>query len=133
MPTEYIYRRRVQFAETDMAGIVHFSMYFRYMEEAEHALWRSVGLQIAPPDGHIGFPRVAASCDFKAPLRFEEEFEVHVRVESVGRRSLRYGFTLRRGEEVLATGAMTSVSVEKRPGGVARSTDLPHDVVTRLQ
>lgn len=132
MPADFIYRRRVQFAETDMAGIVHFSMYFRYMEEAEHALWRSVGLQIAPPDGRIGFPRVAASCDFKASLRFEEEFEVHVRIDAVGRRSIRYGFTLRRGEDILATGAMTSVSVEKVPGAAARSIDLPPEVATRL-
>ncbi len=133
MPAEFIYRRRVQFADTDMAGIVHFSMYFRYMEEAEHALWRSVGLQIAPPDGTVGFPRVAAACDFKAPLRFEEEFEVHVRVETVGRRSLKYGFTLRRGDDILATGSMTSVSVERVPGGGVRSVELPPDVVTRLQ
>jgi acyl-CoA thioester hydrolase len=130
---DFIYRRRVQFAETDMAGIVHFSMYFRYMEEAEHALWRSVGLQIAPPDGRVGFPRVAATCDFKAPLRFEDEFEVHVRVEAVGRRSLKYGFTLRRGDEILATGSMTSVSVERVPEGGVRSVELPTDVVTRLR
>lgn len=116
-----------------MAGIAHFSMYFRYMEEAEHALWRSVGLQIAPPDGRIGFPRVAASCDFKASLRFEDEFEVHVRVDAIGRRSIRYGFTLRKGDEILATGSMTSVSVEKLPGTAAQSTELPADVVTRLR
>jgi YbgC/YbaW family acyl-CoA thioester hydrolase len=133
VPAEFTYRRRVQFAETDMAGIVHFSMYFRYMEEAEHALWRSVGLQIAPPDGTVGFPRVAAACDFKAPLHFEDEFEVHVRVEAVGRRSLKYGFTLRRDDDILATGSMTSVSVVRTPEGVVQSVELPPDVVTRLR
>lgn len=116
-----------------MAGIVHFSWYFRYMEEAEHALWRSRGLEIAPSEGHLGYPRVAASCDFKAPLRFEEEFEVDVRVEAVGRRSIRYGFTLRRGDDLLATGAMTSVCVEKRPGEPVRSVDLPDIVSARLR
>ena len=35
--------RRVQFHETDLAGLVHFSIFFRYMEEAEHALWRAAG------------------------------------------------------------------------------------------
>lgn len=133
MPAEFIYRRRVQFAETDLAGIVHFSWYFRYMEEAEHALWRSLGLQIAPPGGHIGYPRVSATCDFKGPLRFEDEFEVGVRVEAVGRRSLKYGFTLRRGDEILATGGMTSVCVTHEPGGGVRSVELPAEVVARLQ
>ena len=36
----------VEFAETDAAGIVHFSVFFRYMEEAEHAVWRQAGLDI---------------------------------------------------------------------------------------
>ena len=40
---EFTYRRRVQFYETDLAGIVHFSWYPRYMEEAEHAMWRDAG------------------------------------------------------------------------------------------
>lgn len=133
MPAEFTYRRRVQFAETDLAGIVHFSWYFRYMEEAEHALWRSLGLHIAPPGGQIGYPRVSASCDFKGPLRFEDEFEVDVRVDAVGRRSLRYGFTLRRGDEILATGAMTSVCVEKQPDRGVRSVELPAEVVARLR
>jgi acyl-CoA thioesterase FadM len=95
-------------------------------------LWRSVGLQIAPAEGDIGWPRVSASCDFMAPLHFEEEFEVRVRVEVVGRRSIRYGFTLVRGEDILATGTMTSVCVTKAPGQPARSRELPPDVVTRL-
>ena len=74
--SEYRYRRRVQFHEMDAAGIVHFSWFFRYMEEAEHALWRAAGLSIAPPGSDIGFPRVAASFDYHRPLRFEDEFDV---------------------------------------------------------
>ena len=64
MPAGFAYRRRVQFAETDLAGLVHFSMFFRYMEEAEHALWRAAGLTIAkagePPAGR-GSPRRSIS------------------------------------------------------------------------
>src|SRR3990172_6068366 len=54
--SEYRYRRRVQFADTDVAGVVHFSWIARYMEEAEHALWREAGLSIAPRDQPVGFP-----------------------------------------------------------------------------
>ncbi|MGE3344183.1 MAG: acyl-CoA thioesterase [Vicinamibacterales bacterium] len=132
MVNPFVYRRRVQFAETDLAGIVHFSWYFRYMEEAEHAWWRSLGLKIAPEGNQLGWPRVSASCDFKAPLRFEDEFEVHVRIEAVGKRSVRYGFTLQRGDQILATGRMTSVCVQKAPDGTVTSTDLPQEVVARL-
>ena len=76
MPSEYRLKRRVQFYETDAAGIVHFSWFFRYMEEAEHALWREAGLSIHPPDVDIGWPRVAASFEFHRALRFEQEFDV---------------------------------------------------------
>ena len=132
MPAEYRYQRRVQFHETDVAGIVHFSWYFKYMEEAEHALWRSVGMSIAPPKPEFGFPRVNATCDFKAPLKFEDEFEVHVVVEKIGRRSIRYAFTLQRGTDVMATGTMTSACVRRDKDGRVESVEVPESVRARL-
>ena len=133
MPANVIYHRRVQFHETDLAGIVHFSWYFRYMEEAEHALWRHVGLSISPPAPEFGFPRVNATCDFKAPLRFEDEFEVHIAVEAIGRRSIRYACALWRGTVALATGSMTSVCVTHDENGHARSTEVPDAIASRLR
>src|SRR2546423_13926804 len=69
--TELRLRRRVQFSETDAAGIVHFSCFFRYMEDAEHALWRANDLRIHTAESAIGWPRVAASCEFHRALKFE--------------------------------------------------------------
>ena len=130
----YRYARRVQFAETDQAGIVHFSWLFRYMEEAEHALWRAAGLSIAPRDDDgIGWPRVSASFDFKSPLFFEDEFEVCVSLSQVTRRTIQYAFTVVRGETVIGAGAMTSACVEKRPGGSMQAVELPAGLLERLQ
>ena len=56
MVSEHRLRRRVQFYETDSAGMVHFTCFFRYMEEAEHAMWREAGLSIAPEGADVGFP-----------------------------------------------------------------------------
>lgn len=133
MPDQYCYQRRVQFHETDLAGIVHFSWYFKYMEEAEHALWRHAGLSISPPSPEFGFPRVNATCDFKAPLRFEDEFEVDVRVNAIGRRSITYAFTLRRGAQVMATGSMTSACVTRDADGRVQSIEVPDSVRARLR
>ena len=80
-----------------MAGVVHFSWIARYMEEAEHALWRAAGLSIVPPDRSLGFPRVAVSINFKAPLFFENEFEVLVRITAISARSISYAHTVMRG------------------------------------
>ncbi len=90
MADRFCVTRRVEFSETDMAGIVHFAQFFRYMEAAEHAFFRSLGLSVhATVDGvTIGWPRVSASCDYKAPLRFEDEFEVRVLVKAKGDKTL---------------------------------------------
>ncbi len=133
MSDPFRYRRRVQFAETDMAGIVHFSWMFRYMEEAEHALWRAAGLSVAAPDTGLGWPRVAAAFDYRSPLHFEEEFDVAVRVDEVTRRSIRFAFVVTREEAIIGTGTLTAACVTKSPGAAMRSADVPAEIVNRLR
>ena len=60
--------RRVEFSDTDAAGIAHFTAFFRFMEQAEHELLRSVGLSVfMPVDGEeITWPRVSSKCDFRS-------------------------------------------------------------------
>ncbi len=86
--------RRVDFCDTDMAGIIHFSNFFRYMEFAEVAFLRSRGLSVAMTWGeeHLGFPRVSATCDFLHPVRFDDVVEIAVNVERVGSKSVTYSF-----------------------------------------
>lgn len=63
-PKGFHWRRRVEFAETDMAGIAHFSSFIIYMEQAEHALLRSLGTSVfeaAVFDGSV----------FEVPAAFE--------------------------------------------------------------
>lgn len=122
MPHEFKLTRRIEFAETDMAGIVHFANFFRMMEATEHAFFRSLGFSIhAHENGATtGWPRVSASCDYRAPLRFEEEVEIHLLVAEVRSRSIRYEFIFRKaadGGEV-ARGKLATVcaSVDKITG-----------------
>ena len=128
---EHRYRRRVQFYETDLAGVVHFSWFPRYMEEAEHAMWREAGLSIVPPDSDLGFPRVACSVDFHAPLRFEDEFEVWIRIDTLGPRTIRYACTITRGDTKVASGTMTAVCVRKNPPPM-RAIEIPADILNRF-
>ncbi len=60
------------------------------MEEAEHALWRAAGLSIAPRGSHVGFPRVAAAFEYHRPLRFEDEFDVRIRIAGLSEKAIRY-------------------------------------------
>lgn len=130
--TPFRYRRRVQFYETDLAGIVHFSWYLRYVEEAEHAMWRAAGLSIQPADHAVGFPRVSASIDFQAPLRFEDEIEVRIEIEALRPRTIRYAATIWRGDTQVATAAMTAVCISKRPGDPLKAIEIPAGIAQRL-
>lgn len=132
MPLEYRLTRRVQFHETDAAGIVHFSRFFHYMEEAEHALWRQAGLSIAPPGADIGWPRVSASFDFHKALRFEDEFEVLIRIEQMTRRTIRYACVLFQGETKIATGALVIACVRKRVNEPMVAVEIPPEIAARL-
>jgi acyl-CoA thioester hydrolase len=122
-------RRRVSFYEGDPAGIVHFSNYYRYMEEAEYGLWRSAGVSLEPTDEYA-FPRVAASFEFHAPLRFDEEILVHLKIVHIGRTSLRYACRITRGETSIATGGMTLVCVSRRD---MRPVPLPSNRLDRVE
>ena len=133
MPSEYRLTRRVQFHETDAAGIVHFTWFFRYMEEAEHALWREAGLSIHPAGSDIGWPRVAAACEFHRALRFEDEFEVRIRIAEVTSRTIRYACEMTQVELKIASGALTIACVSKRPNEPMKSIEIPRDIAARFQ
>jgi acyl-CoA thioester hydrolase len=130
--SEITIRRRVQFYELDSAGIVHFSNYFRYMEEAEHALWRAAGLSISPPDATVGFPRVNVSFDYRRPLRFEDEVDIRIRIVKLSRRTIQYACTLSAGNVLAAEGVMTIVCVRM---GVEplEAVSIPEAIASRFE
>jgi len=130
--SECTIHRRVAFHEVDSAGIVHFSVYFRYMEEAEHALWRQAGLSIAPGKAEVGFPRVSAAFEYHRPLRFEDELDVRIRIVAMTDKSMRYSCALTKGSETVATGTMTIVCVTRREDGSMKATPIPADIAGRF-
>ena len=127
MPATFSILRRVQFAETDMAGIAHFSNFFRMMEEVEHAFFRSVGLSVSMQhDGmHVGWPRVSTGCEFFGPVRFEDEVELRLRVVKLGDKSFSYEVDFLLKGRRMALGKTTSVCCELRPDGTMKSIAIP--------
>lgn len=133
MSSDFRYTRRVQFADTDLAGIVHFTAIFKYVEEAEHALWRHCGLSIAERNSAIGWPRLNAALEFRNPLRFEDECEISVRISALKTRTIEYEFVLLRGETVIAVGTMSCICVRKQPDGTMRATEIPPEIAAKLR
>jgi acyl-CoA thioester hydrolase len=127
--------RRVEFADTDMAGIMHFSNFFRFMEVAETSFLQSLGYSVAwlREEGRFGFPRVSVSCDYFAPIRFEEIVTISVTVEKVGNKSVSYRYDFTRGEDRIATGRMTAVYCRKRDSGEIEPLEIPSELRTQLE
>lgn len=124
---------RVQFSETDQAGIVHFSNFFKWMEEVEHAYFRSIGLSVSMQhdDIHVGWPRVSVSCDFFGPVRFEDEVELRLRVTRVGEKSFSYEVEFWVASMRIALGKSTSVCCAVEPAGM-RSIPIPASIRGKL-
>jgi len=136
MASEFKIRRSVEFSETDMAGVMHFSNYFRFMEYAEHAFLRSLGLSVVShnTDPAIGWPRVDVQCEFKRPLRFEDEVEIHLRVAKKSEKSITYEFIFHKvgDKDETARGRMTVVCCTIRPGKM-QATLVPKEFSEKIE
>ena len=134
MAYEFKLTRQVDFAETDTAGIMHFSNFFRFMEAAETAFFRSLGQSIYPRDLHsVGWPRVHADCDFKRPLRFEDLVEIHLLVRAKGEKSLTYSFIFRKLNEApvreVARGSVVTACVSRdKTDGRMTAVPIPAEI-----
>jgi acyl-CoA thioester hydrolase len=140
MAHRFTQRRRVAFSETDLAGIVHFSNFYRYMEDCEHAFYRSLGYSVHSMDdgegGTIGWPRVSTECNFRKPLRFEEEFEIELLVEAVRGKSMAYLLRFWKdgdgGPVLAAEGKMVIVCVRFSEQGM-RSVEIPQSIRDHIE
>jgi acyl-CoA thioester hydrolase len=148
-------RRRVEFRDTDAAGIVHFSAFFFWMESAEHELLRQAGIRVversesaeggvasAPgevvPAEVFSWPRVSVSCDYEAAVRFGDEVDIAVTVADIGRTSVTFAFAFSAAGRPVASGRVVAVRCrlqlnqlqeDRRPEPVS----IPADIRARLQ
>jgi acyl-CoA thioester hydrolase len=139
MAYEFKATRTVEFSDTDMAGIMHYSNFFRFMETAEHGFYRSLGFSVVTQrcDPPVGWPRVRAECEFKRPLRFEDLVEIHLLVSEKRSKSLSYQFRFRKvnDPEVIevARGALTVVCVTHGVDGKMTAVQIPENIAGQIE
>jgi YbgC/YbaW family acyl-CoA thioester hydrolase len=139
MAYEFKATRRVEFSDTDMAGIMHFSNFFRFMETAEHGFYRSLGFSVTMPDSHpkLGWPRVHAECDYHKPLRCEDEVEIHLLVMEKKAKALsllfKFSKVIPSGVDPVARGKLTIVCVTHEPGGQMVSAVIPPEIADKIE
>lgn len=134
MNTEYRTKRKIEFVDTDMAGIVHFTRFFVFMETAEHEFLRSLGTSVATEwnGDKIGWPRLAASCEYLSPIRFEDEVDIHLRVTKKGAKSLTYEFHFTHQGQDIARGQITTVCCITNPGEKLRAIPIPDFIADQI-
>ncbi|HLG42396.1 MAG TPA: thioesterase family protein [Planctomycetota bacterium] len=139
MACEFKMIHRVEFADTDLAGLIHFAKYLRFMEVTEHAFFRSLGFSILMWDAFkVGWPRVAVECSFSEPVRFEDELEARLLVREMKSRSITYDFLFRRIKPKpvieVARGSMTAVCVSRDPATMKmRAVPIPKAIASRIE
>lgn len=135
MNHHFVATHRVEFFETDLAGIVHFANFYRFMEQAEHEFFRTLGLKIhgTRPDGTVfGWPRVSATCSFKSPAYYEDEIEIRLTILRLTRRSLTIAYDFHREGTVLAQGEMKTAYCIFPDAAKLESAEMPDDYFQQL-
>lgn len=133
-------------SETDAAGLVHFSHFLRWAEDAEGDFFRKNGLTVfgkTAAGTRLGFPRVSVGADFRAPARYADRIRVRIRPRAFPRpeaRSIEWQFEILRVEDggagttLLAAGTWTSVFAEiSADGKTVSARALPDDVVAAVK
>ena len=130
-------RRRVEFSDTDMAGIVHFSRYFCYVEAAEHDFFRKLGFSVHHTfEGKLyGWPRVKVEAEYLHPLKFENEIEVQIMLVKLGTSSLSFAFSIIRTSDQLlvSRGMYTTSCVVCGDNGVILPVPIPSNIADALK
>ena len=137
MNSNFEHLRKVSFSETDLAGIVHFASFFPYMEDCEHEFYRSLGLSVTNMrdyDGEkLGWPRVHASCNYKKPLHFDEEFKIRLKIVKISTKTIEYNFRFISQDEEMefAEGTLIVACVKFGESGMA-SVKIPDKIKSLL-
>jgi 4-hydroxybenzoyl-CoA thioesterase/acyl-CoA thioester hydrolase len=135
MPQKFQHSRRVEFVDTDAAGIVHYSSFFLYMEQTEHVLWRHLGLSVFPmstSEGNVHWPRVSATCQFRGPVRFEQMLDIQLQISRLGEKSITFAYEIFAESNLVAEGETTIVCCRMLEGHDITSVRIPDEVRAKL-
>jgi len=128
-------RRRVEFSDTDLAGVVHFSRFFVYMESVEDEFLRALGASFTfeHEGARLGWPKAEASCNYVSPLRYGDLIDIHLKVQRKGNGSLTYTIDFSRSDQPIARGRTVSVCCAAQPGGRFAPIAIPEFLASRIE
>jgi acyl-CoA thioester hydrolase len=106
-------------------GVVYYANYLRFFEAARAGYWRDLGRSYKDLEAWgVALPGIEAHCKYKRPARYEDLLLIEVDVTELRGASMRFGYTVRRDEQVLAEGYTRHAVV----GPDGRPRALPQDL-----
>lgn len=130
----HVYKFKVYFGDTDPAGIVFYPNFYRWMDEATHEFF---GAKYMPStkllnEEKIGYPVLEANCQFRTPLYFEDEVEVHTKVIELKEKIFKLEHVFKRGETLIAEG-YTLRAWASTKGETIKAVPIPEEVREAMQ
>ncbi|HEX2762621.1 MAG TPA: YbgC/FadM family acyl-CoA thioesterase [Allosphingosinicella sp.] len=106
----HLFPLRVYFEDTDVAGIVYYANYLRFIERARSDLLRLIGVdQRGALEGGEGVYAVAeAWIKYRSPARLGDDLVVVTEIEAVRAASVVIHQRVMRGDELLADARVTA-------------------------
>ena len=127
----FIWKTRLLFVDTDASGRIHYSALFRHVEAAEMEFFRSIGRPFGGMSlDEFKYPRVRVEADYKAPLVCDDQLDIHVWVDRIGKASYTMAYSIRKGEVEAATAKLVIVCMSAK---TKKAHPLPPELVAKLQ
>jgi acyl-CoA thioester hydrolase len=120
-----ICEQRIIFGDTDQMGVVYYANYLRFFEASRAAYWRALGKSYKDLEAaNVALPVVEAHCKYRSPAYYEDLLLISVEITELRAASMRFGYVVRRGTDVLAEGFTRHAVI----GPTGRPRALPDDL-----
>jgi 4-hydroxybenzoyl-CoA thioesterase len=126
------YQYKVKWGDTDAAGIVYFPNFYKWIDQATHELFYSLGFPVSKLFGEqkIGLPLLETHCEFKTPAFFEDCLDIVTTVVEVRNKVIRFTHEFFRNETLIASGY--SVRAWTSFEGQPKAVPIPDHVRAKL-
>ena len=129
----FAYRQRVRYGETDLQAVVYYANYLLYAEVGRVAYLRQLGIDYQRDliARGLDFTIGEASVRYQAPLRFDDEYDIRVRVGRIRRVSWTFDYAIDRADGVrCATASTVQVIID---GATKRPVRIPAELLATLE
>jgi acyl-CoA thioester hydrolase len=121
---------RVYYEDTDLAGVVYYANYLKFMERGRTEALRAAGVDQVGLKDALGLVFVvrSLSIDYLSPARFDDVVEVVTRITRLRGASVEMGQEVWRGDACLARACVTAACMDAH----GRPARLPAEVREKL-